>query len=205
MLTTVFLILIHTSVFAFYMNFEEGLGRDRENIDNIPGVSFITSEGLNWIYSDILNGNYNARSIDKGLGSGSYQIYGYVGAWLGTTGNYGIIDFSDDSGTEFTVGVTSYSNFYLEAYDTSDSLIDTASLNQGNLNESDMAWLTVTGSGIDYVKMHDSGNYWITDEMSGDMVGGTAPIPEPTTMLLFSTGLFGLAFLCRKKYLRKTC
>jgi hypothetical protein len=31
--------------------------------------------------------------------------------------------------------------------------------------------------------MHDSGNYWIVDEMTGDMAGGMPVVPEPTTMV----------------------
>ncbi len=40
---------------------------------------------------------------------------------------------------------------------------------------------------------------WCDNDIIG---GGTAPVPEPATMLLFGTGLAGLATIGRKKMKR---
>jgi hypothetical protein len=187
------IILMATSASAFFMNFEEGLGNDGGNITGIPGVTFTNSDGLNWLYADILNGSYNAHSIDTGYGSGSYQMYGYVSAWLGTSGNWGRIDFTDKNGTWFQTGVTSSTAFTVEAYNAADVVIATATLAAGNLNQPDMAWLRVDapiGQNISYVKVHDSDNFWTVDNMTGDMAGG--PVPIPGGLVLLGTGMLRL-------------
>ncbi len=43
------------------------------------------------------------------------------------------------------------------------------------------------------------GLYWAAATCANDYVEGTAPIPEPATMLLFGSGLIGIAALLRKK------
>jgi len=193
---------------AFYMNFEEGLGNDFGIITGIPGVSFTNSAGLDWIYADVLTDNYNHKSIDTGdtNGTGAYQMYGYVNAWLGIDGNWGRIDFDDQNGTWFQTGLTAHSTpVTLTAYDSANNVLDTAILGEPNLNEDDMAWLRVDAPGgqyISYVTISDSGNYWIVDEMTGDMAGGV-PVPEPATMLLLGSGLIGLGILGRKKFFKK--
>jgi len=187
-----------SSSWAFYMDFEEGLGNDGANIVGIPGVTFTTSAGLPWVYGDSNTGSYNTHSVDLNLWFGSYNHYGYVFAWLGVSGNWGRIDFTDQNGTWFQTGVCSASTFTADAYDDTDNIIDTATLPSGNLgwpNVTDMAWLRVdapVGKTISYIIMHDSGNYWEVDNMTGDMAGGTQPIPEPGTLLLLGAGLVGL-------------
>jgi hypothetical protein len=197
----VFILFLAGSASAFYMNFEEGLGKDGQPITGIPGVTFTTSEDLPWVYGDATTGSWNVKSIDTGQswGTGSYQMYGYVFAWLGPSGSWGRINFDDQNGTWFQTGVTSLSDFYLEAYNSSGTLIDTAILAAGNTNGSDMAWLRVqapSGQYISYVIMHDSGNYWLADNMTGDMFGG---VPLPPSVWLLGSGLLGLgAYRWRK-------
>ena len=195
---------------AFYMHFEEGLGNDLGNIVGIPGVTFVTSGGLPWIYSDVTTGNYNAYSVNTGQswGTGEYNMYDKVCAWLGVLGAWGQIDFDDQNGTWFQTGVSSATDFWLEAYDASDNMIDVATTGACTQWEgyTDMAWLRVDapgGTNISYVKLSDSGNFWEVDNMSGDMEGGHRCIPEPSTLLLLGSGLLGLAGYSRARYGRK--
>jgi len=193
-LAIVMAVSMTSSSWAFFMNFEEGLGNDGGQIVGIPGVTFTNSAGLPWIYGDITTNGYNTHSVNTGYGSGSYKMYDYVFAWLGTSGNWGRIDFNDQNGTWFQTGVSTNTNFWVEAYDASNNLIASDSTG-GNTGDADMAWLRVdapTGQKISYVKLHDSGNYWEVDNMSGDMAGGTQPVPEPGTLLLLGFGLVGL-------------
>lgn len=190
--------MMATPAFAFFMDFEEGLGNDGTNIVGVPGVTFTDSAGLPWIYSDVTTGNYNAHSVNTGQswGTGAYNMYDYVVAWLGTTGDWGRIDFVDQNGTWFQTGVSTYSNVWLEAYNSSGTLIDWA-MATNNLYGPDMTFLRVdapSGQFISYVKIHDTGNYWIVDNMTGDMGGGTPPppIPEPATLSLLGLGLTGM-------------
>ncbi|MFH1778030.1 MAG: PEP-CTERM sorting domain-containing protein [Candidatus Omnitrophota bacterium] len=195
-----------TSAYAFFIDFETGFGRDQQPIDDIAGVTFEVTGGYDWIYGDSKNGNWNTKSIDLGYGGGSYQHYGNVFAFLGidNSAGSGKIDFTNNDGTWFQTGYTSYSNFYLEGYDTDGNLIASTS-GGGNLNGSDMGWLLInapSGKFFDYVVVHDTGNFFLVDNMSGDATGvHDDVIPEPASMMLMGAGLLGI--LGAKK--RKIC
>jgi hypothetical protein len=190
---------------AFFLNFENGYGRNGQTINDIPGVSFIVTGGYPWIYGDSSTNLYNTRSIDLGTSWNQhlYQHYGNVFAYLSTasSANQGKIDFTNNDGTLFRTGYTSSSNFYLEGYDTNGIMIASAS-GGGNLSQTDMGWLTInapTGQYFDYVMIHDTGNYFLVDNMSGDATGVGDVIPEPATLSLLGFGLLGLAGLRKKR------
>lgn len=157
---------------AFFIDFEEGYGRDGQSIDDIAGVTFEVTGGYDWIYGDG-SVNWNTSSIDGAYSStGAYQHYGNVFAFLGTDNNAGSgkIDFANNDGTWFQTGYTSSSDFHLEGYDSSGTMIASTS-GGGNLWGADMGWLRIdapTGQFFDYVIVHDSGNYFLVDNMSGD-------------------------------------
>jgi hypothetical protein len=185
---------------AFLINFENGV--EGQAIAGIPGVAFTQLGQNNWRYGDSRTGSYSTRSIDLGYGSGSYQHYGNLWAWLGVSGPSGKIDFTNNDGTWFQTGYTSYGPFYVEGYDSNGVLLDSAS-GSANYGGADMGWLRIDapqGQYLDYIIVHDSGNYFLMDNMSGDSTGvGSQTVPEPATMSLFGLGLVGLLGKLRKK------
>jgi len=177
-LTVIFFFMLLLLIFnfkpsySFFVDFEAGIGKDREVVKDYPGLRFKTTDNFDWLYCDITTGHYNAHSVDLGLtyGSGAYNIYGKVSTWLGPSQGRGIIEFSKKDGTWFRIGYSSATNFYLEAYDEFNNLI-ASSMGEPNLYTSDMNFLKVDappGKTISYVMVHDSGNLWTIDNISGD-------------------------------------
>lgn len=191
---------------AFFIDFEDGV--EGGYVDNITGVSFEDFNGYAPIYSDSRMGYYNATSDDLGYsyGTGAYHHNGNMSIWAGPEADARgvIVDFTKNDGTWFTTGYSAYSDFSVEAYLTDGSMVSVV----GSYNLfSPMGYLTVTATSglfIDYVVLHDVGNYWIVDDMSGDASGVNAPVPEPATSLLLSAGLLGLGGFRRKRLGKKS-
>lgn len=181
----------------FFLNFEEGT--DGATVTGISGVSLKDFNGYNPLYADIRTGRYNATSDDKGIsmGTGLYHHNGYFAVWAGPNADArGVkVDFANNDGTWFKTGYSSYNTFYIDAYLTDGSIV---TVNGAGNTGSLMGYLQVnatTGLFIDYVVLHDTGNYWIVDDMSGNTSG--VGVPEPTTTLLLGAGLMGLAWVRR--------
>ncbi|GMT41637.1 MAG: hypothetical protein IEMM0002_0048 [bacterium] len=183
---------------AFFIDFEDGV--DGGSVNDIAGVSFLDFNGYDARYGDCSTGNYNCTSDDLGYGTGGYHHNGNFFLWAGPNADAQgvIVDFTSNDGTWFSTGYSSYSNFNVHAYftDGTNATVGGAS-NYGG----PMSYLTINagaGQFIDYVVLHDSGNYWMVDDMSGDATG-VNPVPEPATILLLGSGLIGLGFFARKR------
>lgn len=205
---------------AFFLDFENGI--EGGNVSNIAGISFKDYNGFTAKYDDIRTNNYNywnfySENLNKSSGSGLYHMFGNfaISAGINADARGLVVDFTNNDGTFFKTGYSMYSAngslFHLEAHFTDGSVKDvtgssTIKTVNGQYVGGPMNFLTVnatTSALIDYVVLHDTGNYWIVDNMSGDASGVGAPVPEPSTLLLLGGGLAGLAFWRRKKAVNK--
>lgn len=137
------------------------------------------------VYNDDFDGSYDdERAAVSGTADAAYGQFGVAYPEGGSTGNaamwigYDDIDLAagEYAVIEFIIGETAVSDFYV-------TLIQDAYANDSGF-EQDAAQLFLSSS--------------------IDIRSGVAPVPEPTTMLLLSTGLLGLAGLGKKKgFLKK--
>mgnify|MGYP000856866654 CR=1 FL=1 len=166
-----------------YIDFENGI--EGEVIrSTIPGLQFTTTAGQDWIYGDWRTGNYNGP-----YPSGSYISNGNFFAWLGPNQGAGRIDFTEGCATYIQAYVSTYSGLTVDAYYSDDRLAGTASVGH-NLDTGQMTRLRVDaipGDCFHYVIFHDSGNYWLIDDLSTDAAG--VPATRPPVIVL--PGLMG--------------
>jgi len=182
------------------VNFEFALGQDSEPIGgSIPGLVFSTTSGDDLYFADINTGYYSVTSDNgKVYEDGSYFVSGDVAAYAANYPDNGKVSFVYGPASRFSIGYTSEFGFYLEAYDSSGTLIasDTGPANTKGQGGTGLLYLSVdTGlPNISYVLFHDEGGYWMIDNITTDAI-----VPEPSSILLgLATGLAGLMRLRRK-------
>lgn len=183
---------------AFSIDFENGV--DGARVQGIEGIEFLDFSGNAPMYGDSRKG-YNTTSDDLGYGDGLFHHNGNMWLWAGSGADArGVkVDFANDNGTWFQTGYSSMSEFYIDAYLTDGTMV-TAKGNSNTGGPMDFLRIDATdGTFIDYVVLHDSGNMWLVDDMSGDTSLVASPVPEPSTMLLLGFGLCGIAGFRRKK------
>jgi hypothetical protein len=156
---------------VYVMDFEDGT--DKHVIrSSIPGMFFTTTQGYDWIYGDKTTGEYN---VDP-YGSGSYVCNGNVFAWLGPNQGMGRIDFIGETARTVSMKTSTYSGLFLDAYDRNNNLLDSDFVSQ-NTNTGRLDELSVSGENIAYILVHDTGNYWLMDDLEvGDLLRTTTPL-----------------------------
>jgi len=163
------------------LTFEEFVGFDTAPISTFyANISFESGAGgSEWVARDATSNNYNVSSWPSGTvwNGGYYWIYDLVCTTtaLDYSGNDGIIRFMDADATYVELGYTSGSTLWLMAYDINDNLIDQdsgpANRRYVEGNESGPGTLRVDWNGSDhiaYVVVHDSGNFWVVDNITTD-------------------------------------
>jgi len=153
-----------------FMNFELGV-EEAEIESTIPSLEFTTTYGLNWRYADIRTGKYNVPT---------YATNGNFIAWLGVTGDSGRITFTGGTATYLSVLVSTYSGVTLDAYDADGNFLATSGWATSNINTGTLTRLTVEADGIAYVEVHDTGNYWLIDDLCTDATPPCQPVPDRT-------------------------
>ena len=158
-----------------FIDFEDGIEGIEIESSN-PNLKFTTTNGLNWRYGDIRTGSYNVYPY----GTHAYECRGNFFAWLGVTGNAGQIDFPGGAATYCSVLVSTYSGVVIDAYNSDNELISTSGWAGSNINTRTFTRLTVdapAGDYISYVIFHDTGNYWLIDDLCTDAKPAVIPVP----------------------------
>jgi len=142
------------------MDFENGT--DRQPIrSSIPGMTFTTTAGFDWVYGDERLPIYNVQPTPDP--SGPYACRGHGFAWLGERQGLGQIDFVDSRFKTFGFSYSSMATMFVEGYDASGQLVDSDS-GPGNLGMGLLGRLTINGD-IARVLVHDQGNFWLIDDL----------------------------------------
>ncbi len=147
------------------MDFEDG--SDRAPIrSTIPGMTFTTTQGYDWIFSDWRTGQYNGP-----FPNGAYTSNGNFFAWLGENQGSGRIDFDAAAARKVSFVTSNFSGLTLDAYNADGNLIASDSTGP-NTNTGRLDLLTVDAPGINHVIVHDMGNYWLIDDLEvQDLLG----------------------------------
>lgn len=137
----------------------------------IAGLQFVTTGGHTWLVGDFATNNYNGK-----YPNGAYMSEGTHWAWLGPNQGSGEIDFANGAASYFSlltsVGST---DVYLEAYDSSHTVLATAGPARYDIFTGHMTELKITRAIPDmaYVIVHDTGNFFLVDSLCTDAPGVT--------------------------------
>jgi hypothetical protein len=158
-----------------FIDFEKGI-EEVQIESSIPGLQFTTTGGINWRYGDIRTGKYNSSND----GTKNYVNNGNFFAWSGVSGDTGRIDFTGGNATYLSLLASTHSGLQLDAYDAADNLIATSGQAANNSGTGTFTRLTVeapAGKTMAYVLVHDSGNYWLADDICTDAAQVCKPLP----------------------------
>lgn len=154
-----------------FINFEEGTD-GAVILSTVPGLHFTTTAGQDWLYADARTGYYSVQSLtDPSVNNGPYVCNGYFFGWLGPSQGSGRIDFTLGTASYFSVLVSCYTEFTVDAYDAGGTLIATSGTAAGNLGTYTFTRCTITQPGMAYVICHDAGNFWEIDDLVTDAPG----------------------------------
>ncbi|HLF91596.1 MAG TPA: hypothetical protein VI451_21815 [Anaerolineales bacterium] len=132
---------------------------------------------------------FHSTNFGEGIDPyGSYYSNGNFFAWLGPNQGAGRIDFTGECATYLQVWVSSLYGLTAEGYWNGIPLAS-ASV-PSNLNTGEMERLRIDapfGTCFTYVILHDTGNYWLIDDLSTD--AGDVPNSRPPVIVV--PGLMG--------------
>lgn len=156
-----------------YIGFEDLADATNLSSGAIGGVQFTTTAGFSWLVGDFAAGGYSGK-----YPHGSYTSDGTHWAWLGTSQGAGRIDFVYGPASTFSLLTSAGTPVSLEAYDSTGTLLEVAGQSGGNTSTGHMAELKVTRPAADiaYVVVHDSGNFFLVDDICTDAPGVNPPV-----------------------------
>jgi len=165
-----------------FMDFEDGI--DEVPIrSTIPGMMFTTTMGYDWVYGDIRTGKYNVNPY----GSRYYECHGNFFAWLGPNQGSGRIDFVGATAKSVSMLTSTYYGTQLDAYDSLGNLVANDYAGP-NTQTGTMSEIAVSSSSIACVIVHDTGNYWLIDDLRvRDLLRETSAFQPPDSTSMFQT------------------
>lgn len=165
-----------------FMDFEDGVD-DVPIRSTIPGMKFTTTMGYDWVYGDIRTGKYNVNPY----GSRAFECHGDFFAWLGPNQGSGRIDFTGATAGSISMLTSTAYGTYLDAYGSSGNLLARSYASQ-NILTGTMSEIKVTASNIAYVTVHDTGNYWLIDDLRvSDLLRETNAFQSQDSANVFQT------------------
>ena len=81
----------------------------------------------------------------------------------------GRIDFTDGTASYISVLTSTYSGLEMDAYDSNNNLIATSGWANSNYGTNTFTRLTIQAPNMAYVLIHDTGNYWLIDDLVADV------------------------------------
>ncbi len=180
----------------------EGIPGDVQAVNTFyTGVTFgSSSTGSPLVTRRASTGLYNVSSTNGNTyGSGEYWIHGDVGVTsaLDASGNDGKISFDNQDATFVNLNYCCSSTFFLEAYRADGTMIDStsgpANLRFTNGNGAGPGALGVSWNGTDHIAwviVHDTGNFWVIDNVVTD-ASDITPAPGVGATLLGGLMLAG--------------
>lgn len=150
------------------VDFEEFTEGTNLSSGTIAGVQFTTTNGFSWLVGDFSTGKYNGK-----YPNGGYTSHGSHWSWLGNTQGVGRIYFPEGPASYFSLLTSANTPVSLEAYDNNNNLLATAGPSTSNYSTGHMIELKIIRSSADmsYVVVHDTGNYFLIDDVCTNAPG----------------------------------
>jgi len=163
------------------------------------GVVFSAPAPAAWVFGDVRTGHWAYPTY---WANGNFWAT-LEGVGFNVSGATGRIDFPQ--GVSYvSVLITGPYPVWMEAYDASDGLIDTAGPTGDNLNTRTMDRLIVSSHSpavIKYVLIHDTGQFWSMDDVCTDVRTNFHNVPEFPSMFLpitLITGFLGTVLFIKR-------